>query len=50
MNQNRVNCCQECNKTHEQCADGQTCKKWRVSLHVCEVFGTRPLPRGRKRK
>lgn len=44
------NICPECGKTHEQCADGKTCVKWRISLGVCEIFGTRPLPLPARKK
>lgn len=35
------NMCPNCKKTHENCADGKTCPKWQISLHVCVTFGTR---------
>ncbi len=36
------NQCENCKKTHENCADGRQCPKWRLSYDVCIVFGTRP--------
>lgn len=43
----KKNCCPECNEEHEKCADGRTCKKWRISYEVCVAFGTRPYETGR---
>ncbi|QPX71432.1 hypothetical protein SscP1EGY_34 [Streptomyces phage SscP1EGY] len=40
------NKCRDCKKTHEKCADGRTCPKWRLSYDVCIVFGTRRLKPG----
>lgn len=40
------NQCSECKKTHEKCADGRKCPKWRLSYDVCVVFGTRPATLG----
>lgn len=40
------NQCNKCEKTHEKCADGRRCKKWRISYDVCIVFGTRPCKPG----
>jgi hypothetical protein len=34
--------CPACDKTDEQCADGRTCRRWRLSWEVCALFGTRP--------
>jgi hypothetical protein len=42
----RSNQCSKCENTHEKCADGRRCKKWRRSYEVCIVFGTRPFKPG----
>ena len=42
------NQCSNCEKTHEKCADGKKCPKWRLSYEVCVVFSTRPPKPGFK--
>jgi hypothetical protein len=41
----RNNQCDACEKTHEECADGNSCSKADISMHVCMMFGTRPKPK-----
>lgn len=41
----RGNQCTKCEKTHEECADGNSCPKADISLYVCMMFGTRPKPK-----
>lgn len=38
--------CLQCTETYENCADKETCKKWKISYDVCIVFGTRPFRTG----
>lgn len=48
--QTKPNCCPNCDKTHEQCADGKSCPKWEISLYVCKIFGTRPRSFAERRR
>lgn len=34
--------CPTCDKTHEECADAESCESWKTSYEICIIFGTRP--------